>query len=66
MNSQRETDIMLLEAKEYVRKIFEEWLHDYLGSRAQKEAPPVGGAGGAATPGAATTSPAPAQYNTGY
>ena len=41
MNSQRETDIMLLEAKEYVRKIFEEWLKDYLGKRA--EAPPEGG-----------------------
>ena len=44
MNSQRETDIMLLEAKEYVRKIFEEWLHDYLGSRAEQQTPPEGGA----------------------
>lgn len=57
MNSQRETDIMLLEAKEYVRKIFEEWLHDYLGSRGERQTPPEGGvAPGVSEP----------QSNTGY
>ena len=60
MNTQRETDIMLLEAQEVVRKIFEEWLRDYLGSRGERQAPPDGGAGLQGSSGIAQ------QYNTGY
>ena len=58
MNTQREEDIMLLEAKEVVDKLFQEWLRDYLGNRAERQTPPEGGA--------AESSPLPPQSNTGY
>ena len=60
MHGQREEDIMLLEAKELVDKLFQEWLRDYLGSRAQQQTPPEGGAA------VGQSLEAQPQSNTGY
>jgi len=37
MTTQRDFDIMRLEAKEKVRKLYEEWLKAYLGKRAEQK-----------------------------